>query len=146
MYAAEIARDLNIPKVIVPPTPGVFSAYGMLAADMVEDASRSVLLHEDAADPTFINDVFEELQERVLAPYLRDGIRREEVELQRFADMVYAGQTHAISVPVSDEAVSKATLNRTIASFHSEHLRRFRHSDQEATIEVVTLRVFGRLR
>jgi N-methylhydantoinase A len=147
MYAAEIARELHIPRVLVPPMPGVLSAYGMLAADMIEDASRSVLEHEDTVAVESFERTFNELEERVRAPYLRDGVPRSEVELQRHADLVYAGQTHAISIPLPpDSTFDEPVLRRTIAAFHREHLRRFRHADETAKVEFVHLRVFGRRR
>lgn len=145
MYAPDLARELGIPRVIVPPVPGVFSAYGMLAADMVEDASRSVILAQSAIEPERLEQQFAELEERILARYRRDGVALEEVDLQRHAEIAYAGQTHATTVsllpdrPIDDEVVAAM-----IATFHTLHERRFRHSDPDSPIELMHLRVFGR--
>ncbi len=145
MYAAEIARELHIPRVIVPPIPGVFSAYGMLVADRVEDASRSVLTPGSEVDVEAFEAVFQELETRVLRRFDLDGVSPANVALQRFADLSYAGQTHTINATVPADHLSASALEDVIADFHREHQRRFKHSDPSSPIEWVNLRVFARL-
>lgn len=146
LYAADIARDLNLQMVVVPRMPGVLSASGLLQADMVHDKSRSVLAAVTALSSTEVDEQYAQLENGVLALFSREGVSPAEVRLERHADLLYAGQTHTLSVPVGTRSFDSRSRAEMLAGFHSEHLRRFGHSDPSQDVEFVTLRVFGRHR
>ena len=134
LHAVELARALNIPRVIVPPEPGNFSAIGMLLANPRLDISRTVVSRLDAESLARLNAVCAELQTEG-----RAALRREfgagEITIEREAEMRYKGQHHSIKIPFEplDDA---ATLR---ARFDREYLRRYGHANPAADAEVVVL-------
>jgi N-methylhydantoinase A len=132
LHACELAESLGVPAVMIPPAPGVLSAYGLLCAEAIEERSRTLFLDPDERD-----DVERELEslEREVKELVAGGAAHSgRVRVERLADMRYVGQSFEISVPVG------ADLKRR---FHSAHRRLYGHAVEEAAVEVVNLRVRG---
>jgi N-methylhydantoinase A len=144
LFAAEIARDLGIPNVIVPQRPGVFSASGMLAAEVVHDASQTVVARLDALSNAEIEAHFKALERRVLGLLGRRRTDGAKLVIERYADMLYAGQTHSLPVRVSNTLFSDDARSAVLQTFHTQFEQRFGHSDPNYPVEVLDLRVFGR--
>ena len=130
LHAAELADRLGVTSVLVPPDPGVLSAYGMLASPVRKDASRSVLLRQDV-DSARVEAVYRELEAEALAAMAEEGIRAADVALRRFADARYVGQSFELRVPAEDWA----------AGLHAAHAARYGFDRPEAAVELVTARV-----
>lgn len=133
LHACELARSLMIPRVLIPPSPGLTSAWGMMESQVVRDLSRTVRL-------TFTNaNVYRRLQKRI-APLVdqarrqmtRDGFAGDRVKVQRSVDLRYLGQGYEINVPYS---------RNLLRAFHKKHERLYGYSNPGLAVEVVTLRV-----
>jgi N-methylhydantoinase A len=120
LFAAGIARELGISRVIVPPLPGVFSAFGLLVADTEHHASRSLRVRLDAADPERIGSVLDALFRAGTDRLTHDGFARERQSFRRAAQARYLGQSSEIEVPLPDGAVTPAMI---AALFGDEHQR-----------------------
>lgn len=144
LYAAEVARELAIPRVVVPRYPGVFAAHGMLQADIVYDASQTLLAEVWTTDVSDVEDSFRSLEEKVLRSFDRQDIPSDQIKITRYADLLYSGQTHTQPVEIREWPFSEKAREAMAATFHEEHERRFGHSDSELPIEFVNLRVFAR--
>ncbi|MGH8936920.1 MAG: hydantoinase/oxoprolinase family protein [Acidimicrobiia bacterium] len=129
LHATTLARELGCRAVIVPPAPGVFSALGLLLAAARYEASRTVLGLDEARLPA----VWQELGEAAREELHRQGAERP-IELTRFADCRYPGQSHELRVKA-------AALAQAAASFHEAHRLAYGYALSEETVEVVTLRV-----
>src|SRR5712671_6020339 len=139
MHGSPLARELAIPRLLVPPTPGILCALGMLVADLRHDLVQTRLAaHRDlsAADA-----------QRVLAPMVgearrlleADRVPADRQQIERRVDMRYIGQSYELPIPLAgSDAAEWAGL---VPAFHAEHLRRFGHSDPAAPIEVVSFAV-----
>lgn len=137
LHACELAAELRISRILIPPAPGVLSALGMATADTVKDYSRAVLRHaRDIADDEF-NDLFVELETRGHEELLREGIDTQDIILQRAVDLRYVGQSYEITV----EAKRNDTQARYLEAFHQLHAMRYGHSHPEQAVEIVTVRV-----
>ena len=142
MHACELAESLGVRRVLVPPAPGVLSALGLLMADVVYDASRTVLRSAAA--------LLENLSElrtaaEALMDQVREVLRRENVEapdLQVLLDLRYVGQSYELEVPL-DGSVTPAHLEAAVQAFHRLHEQRYGHRMAEEPVEVVTLRLRG---
>lgn len=143
MYAVDIARELSIPRVVVPASPGVFSAYGLLRSDVVYDASRTLLFDLEDIDAAMADEVFVALEERVLARFAADGVGREEVVFRRELDMRYTAQAHALTIPLVEETIDERARGDIAARFHDEHRRAYGHAEPRDPMTVVSARVFG---
>jgi len=133
MHAAFLARSLNIPRVVIPPYPGIFSAIGMLLADVSRDTSRTVLMGAEELK-TSPEELFAPLEEEILENMSAEGFSRKEIVLERSLDMRYRGQSFELGIPYSC---------RFVEDFHSRHRQRYGYHRQGRPVEVVNLRVLG---
>jgi N-methylhydantoinase A len=135
MHACELAQSLRIPRVIVPAYPGALSALGILISDVVKDHSRTVLRRMKTLPLKEMNAVFSELQKSVADELTHEGWKGRAV-YERSCDLRYRGQGYELTLPFSSDL-----LNR----FHAEHKRRYGYSSEGSEIEIVTLRLRGRV-
>lgn len=132
MHAADLARNLGIPRIMVPRAAGLLSALGMLLADVVRDYSRTLLVRAADLDDERLDRAFGELETRANTEYEREGIAAGQLLLERSLDVRYVGQGHELSVPMSADFET---------SFHDIHHRRFGYADPKRPTEVVNVRV-----
>jgi N-methylhydantoinase A len=142
LHAVDLARELQMPEVIVPPYPGLTSALGLLFVDPLDDFSWAYVRRQDRLDLDDVRRVYEEMEERVVTSLLRQGVAREEIDVERGIDLRYVGQLHSVTVPLP--AITEPGVAAAIAAFHEEHLRQYRYSHPEAPVETSTLRVTAR--
>jgi len=126
LHAAAIAEELGMTKILVPRASGVLSALGLAAADRRADAQRTVLGHDDADPPL-------------------DALRAEvgaalggEPEIEVAWDLRYRGQSHELTV----RGAQRHELRERFEALHEE---RYGHRDSDGEVELVTVRVTGRL-
>ena len=133
MHAARVATDLGIETVIVPVTGGVLSAYGLLTADEQYDEVRTYLTPLNDATSDEIERIFADLEEDSLA----DITNSDNAEIDRGADIRYAGQSYELSVPVETTGFD---TSRVTQRFHEAHEQAYGYSFEE-DVELVNLRV-----
>ena len=141
LHAAEIARELHIPTLIIPRVPGHFSALGMLLADLRHDYVRTYYKSLVSSDFAEIARVFEEMIAGGRQLLIDEGTIPEAIHVQRFLDLRYIGQEFPIQTPVGSEVVAAADLASMRASFDELHDRRYGHQAVDEPIEIVNLRV-----
>ncbi len=137
LHACELAAALNIPTVLVPPTPGVLSALGMLVADLVKDYSQTVMLRAQGLGWAELQTHLKPLWERGRAELIAEGVGPGAVSLSSALDMRYVGQSHELSVPV-------AVGDDFVGAFHQAHGQRFGHQHPAEPVEIVNVRVAAR--
>ncbi len=143
MLAAFIARELEIPRVLIPAIPpGNFSAWGLLMSDLKHTATRTLIRRLDRPEISLeIGEVFAGLEAEVTSLFAQEGVR-ENISLDRFADLRYYGQEHTIRVPTGSGAVTMESLNRLSATFHEYHAKDYGFT-LEARVELVNAVVIG---
>ena len=137
IHAAEIARFLDIEQVVIPPAPGLFSAFGLLYADVVRrvvQSSREVL--NDAALPG-LEETYRRLETDARRALEADGYRTASVT--RLADLRYVGQTDTLLLEVP-ASLGQDTSESITTAFAAEHKRRYGYAGN-GPIEVTNLRV-----
>jgi N-methylhydantoinase A len=137
MHAAAVARLLGIPRVLVPPSPGVLSALGLLVADVRTELSRTALRRTDRTTPTELAAIFADLESRASDWARRGGLPGEQIILSRSIEMRYARQNHELAVEVGPR-LTPADLARR---FHRAHRRAFGYASPEEPTELVTFRL-----
>lgn len=137
LHACELAAALQIPKVLIPATPGVLSALGMLVADIIKDYVRTIMIPAEEAQDR-VEMVFAELERQGQADLAREGFAPEQVTLERFLDLRYVGQSYEIVVPFDAEVTG------AVANFHAAHERRFGYNNPRERVQVVNVRVKAR--
>lgn len=131
LHAADLARGLGIPRVLVPPLASTLSAFGMLAADVVKDYTRTVMLPGDTPRST-LEGLFAPLTARGQREVEAEGVAADHTLVERFIDMRYQGQSYELTIPFSE---------RLASDFHDLHESTYGYSRQEAPLVFVNLRV-----
>ncbi len=132
LHALQLARNLAIPRVLIPENPGLLSALGVLLSDAVQDFSRTVMLRTRDADPRILDVRYRDLEKRGVSSMQREGFPLERIRLERWIDMRYRGQSYEISFPFSRHFTRE---------FHRRHELRYGYADSTRESEIVTLRV-----
>jgi N-methylhydantoinase A len=138
MHACALARELKVPRVIVPPSPGHFSAWGMLTSDLRHDVVQTRVSRTDRVDREELAAIWRSLEDRLLATFAGEGLEPGQVSFARSTDMRYAGQEHTVNVPIADDA-SMDEIERRFHDLH-EQLYTYRLT---SPIEFVNFRVTG---
>ncbi|MFQ5880824.1 MAG: hydantoinase/oxoprolinase family protein, partial [Dehalococcoidia bacterium] len=150
LHACELAQALGIPRVLVPPFPGVLSAFGMVAAAPTRDFSQAAMAplppqegEEWERAAALLGRLFGKLRQRATAEMEAEGFARRgawpsapTLMAQAFLDMRYLGQSYELTVPV--EGFSPTHV---LPRFHAAHQERYGHSDPSRTAEVVNVRL-----
>ena len=147
MHAAFIARELNIPLVVIPPAPGTFSGLGFLCSDFRHDFVQTFLTNAASPDLSLARQVFGGLEARGAQVLQQEGFSGEDIALHRSLDMRYVGQAHEVNVPLPGE-LGEGAFGALAVDFHRRHEEQFGHSAPGEPVEVVNLRVtaVGRVR
>src|SRR5579883_1505193 len=146
VHAAEIARELHIPRLIVPRVPGHFSAFGMLLADLRHDYVRTYYRPLLESDFDEIEKMFDAMITEGCGLLEQEGTPRHAMTVERFLDIRYVGQEFAIQTPVTTDDLRRRDPQRIRAVFDEIHDRRFGHQAVDEPVEIVNLRltVLGR--
>jgi N-methylhydantoinase A len=134
LHGVELARALKIPRAIVPPEPGNFSALGMLLADPRLDMARTFIAKLETGQLANIDTIFQELEAEGRAA-LKHEFGEGEVTIEREAEMRYKGQQHSIKIIIGEDDGAARLRER----FDQEYLRRYGHANASADVEIVVL-------
>jgi N-methylhydantoinase A len=141
LHAAHVARQMNIPTVIVPPYPGINSALGCLLVDVEHDLSRTFITSatDDVVDD--IEEAFAEMEADIHERLEEEGVDEEQIRMDHEIKMRYAGQWRSLDVACSRPIRSMADIRE---QFHSQHEQTYAYSDEDQPVEIYGLRVTGR--
>jgi N-methylhydantoinase A len=143
LFAAEMARSLEIGTILVPPAPGVFSALGLLEAEVEHHLVKTFLRPLLGTKPSEIAAAVAEL-EREAEALLRGEGSRARVDIERSVDLKYQGQSFELTVPLPPAWTDEA-LRQLAASFGVEHERTYGHKAEGDPIQMVNLRLTARV-
>jgi N-methylhydantoinase A len=133
LHAVAIARELGIPRVIVPPAPSTFSAWGMLATDLRHDLVRTVLEPLERTDGAWADARYQEMEREIetILPPVGAAIRH------RAADLRYLGQEHTVTVEVGSVADWASLRDR----FDAAHRRAYGYAAPDVEVQLLNLRL-----
>ena len=146
VVGALLAREVGIPAVFVPRSPGTLCALGAISADIVNDAVRTVHVRLEATPPTAfdagaLREPYDALRTELADWLARHGAGAGPATFRPAADMRYVGQSYEIEVPVEPAWLAAGGGGAILTAFHHAHERAFGHADREAPAEIVNLRV-----
>jgi N-methylhydantoinase A len=141
LHAVAIAREIFIPKVVVPKVPGTFSALGMLMAPWRQDFVRTLYGLLGKLDGGQVEAVFSELATAGRRQAGRDGMASDAITLTFLADLRYVGQEHTISIPVRDPKLLGGHDDELRRLFDTEHHQRYGQAAPDERLEVVNIRL-----
>jgi N-methylhydantoinase A len=144
LFAAGMAEALRMRRIVVPPSPGLFSSFGLLYADVEHHYSRTLRRLLRTTDPQELNAAWEPMAAAAVAQLEADGFTLDQMRIRRAANMHYQGQTFELTVPVPDGPLDAATVAALEEAFGQEHERTYGHrAGPEEPVELVNLQVVG---
>jgi N-methylhydantoinase A len=141
VHAGRLAEALNIARVLVPATPGLLSAFGLLVARVEHEHATTFKAVSGQVDPGALTAAYADLERQVRARMAEEGVPLDRVETRRYAELRYVGQSYELEVPVSGGALGPGEVEAAAAAFHAVHDRVYGHQEPTCPVEFVTLRV-----
>ena len=141
LHATFVARELQIPRVIIPNAPGHFSAYGMLVGDLRRDYVRTLFARLADAPFEALGAIYADMERRGREEVAAAAPGAIDVAVGHALDMRYVGQEHAVSVAVSGDALKSGDVAHIKAAFDAVHLQRYGYASADERAEIVSLRL-----
>lgn len=139
MHACEIARSLGVKTVLIPPTPGVNSAIGLLATDLKHELVRTYMKESAQTDGAHLMDAFAEMEATTLAILDEEGVDPDHIDILREIAMSYVGQSFQLNVKMPD--VIDANFADFMAEvFNKRHEKAYGFVNTSAPVQYVNLR------
>lgn len=144
VFAAAMAEALHMRRIVIPPSPGLFSSFGLLYADVEHHYARTFRSLLRTADVQALNAAWDALHTAARNQLAADGFQPQHMRLRRSANMHYQGQTFELTVPVPAEPLDAAALHALEEAFGQEHERTYGHrAGPGEPVEIVTIQVVG---
>jgi N-methylhydantoinase A len=134
LHAVELARALSIPQVIAPQMAGALSAKGALAADVVKDWSRTVMLEACEESGLRLERAFEEMAREAVRALSQEGFTEKEQRHERLLAVRYRGQSFELEIKWRPRM-------RVAESFHQAHRLRYGYAQARNPVEIVSARL-----
>ena len=141
LHAARLAKELEISRILVPRSPGILCAMGLLLTDLRADFATTRLQTLSSAVIPAVEDAFAGLAAQATAWFDREAILAASRRITRTVDMRYAGQNYELAVDVPEGPVTVATLDTLVAGFEAAHRRMYGFIAEGEAIQLVTFRV-----
>ena len=144
LFAAGMAAELQMKRIVIPPSPGLFSSFGLLYADVEHHYSRTVQRVVRHMDPTNLTAVWGELEAMARAQLARDGFPDNRMQFRRAANMHYKGQIFELTVSAPNGDFDAGKIAELEESFSQEHERTYGHrAGPEEPVELVNAQLIG---
>ena len=148
LHASGIAREIGIKRVLIPFSPGHFSAYGMLFSDLRYDYVRSCFYKLATVPFETIENLYAEMEDQGRSAIANSSVKPDGIHMTRYADMRYVGQEHAVTVELAPDIFAGRDRDAIKRAFDAVHLQRYGTSAPKEMADLVSLRVtaIGNLR
>ena len=143
LHAVDVARELGMSEVIIPPYPGITSAVGLLTTDLKYDTIRTEFQVSGEIDLQRLNSDLEEMERELTDQFLNDGLAESAISFQRSGDLRYVGQGYELRITFSDVSLDDDSLQEIFNQFHIQHRAEYGHDFPGSAIEIVNARVTG---
>lgn len=141
LHATEVARELDIRRVVIPPNPGILCAEGLLQSDRRADFVKTVFRRLQASEASHFEAVWNELSAQSESWFEREAVSADQRALNWTADLRYVGQNFELTLPITRAELETSGIAKFSARFHLAHDTAYGFSSSGETIEVVNLRV-----
>jgi N-methylhydantoinase A len=143
LHATEIAKELGIPRVVVPRASSELSALGFLVADIRHDFSTTRLTPLSEQQKSMIIEKLTDLSEKGESMLIQEGVEQQHRQILYQLDLRYKGQAFEIPLEIGSVQLDKLDIEQTERRFHAEHKRQYGHNDPNEPVEIVNYRVWA---
>ena len=140
LHAIDVARELEIGTVIVPPNPGILCADGALASGLRNDFVRTLLVTLEPGAAASANEAREEIAAAADSWFAGEGIPGPRRSLEWSADLRYLGQNYELQVPWSGRKLDRGAITELAGAFHAAHERQYGFASEVETIQLVSVK------
>ena len=140
VHANRLVAELEIPKLLVPMSPGTTSAMGLLVTDLKHDFSTTLIKRIDQLDFEKVNRFYIDMEEKGENILLKEGRDHKSIRFERNIEMRYVGQSYELSIPFIKKNIEEA-LEGMLKFFHEEHEKAYGFGAPGEPVEFVTLRL-----
>ena len=144
VHAVDLATELGISKVIIPPLPGLFSALGLLFAEVEHHLIQTHYASTVDLDYDRINKVMKRLVNEATTDLTREGYSSASQEITLSADTRYMGQDYALTIPIEGTSFTSDLLEKLVEDFHQEHDKTYGYRSDKEEVQIVALRGIAR--
>lgn len=140
LHAVDVARELGMKTVLIPESPGILCALGLLVADLKMDYVQTKIM---MADSTNLNDIqleLKKLDSKADKWFEKENIEESHRIVNRSLNMRYKGQNYELSVQLIGELENEAQLNQIIDRFHKTHEKRYGYANYKEEVQIVNFR------
>ena len=144
VQALDVAAELGIRKVVVPPLPGLFSSLGLLFAEVEHHLIRTH--YADTAQPDYdrLNTTLSELMAEAETSLQREGFDPSHRSITLSADTRYEGQDFALTIPIGATSLTEKQMAKLVEDFHQEHERTYGYRSDGEPVQIVAFRCLAR--
>jgi N-methylhydantoinase A len=143
VLATRVARDMKIPRVIVPPHPGISCAMGLLQTDVRHFYLQTRMGSLEAVNPDELNSLFLQLEERARKESEQEGFDRSSLKLQRQLDLRYPFQGYELTIDCQNDPLKKSDYQKIRTDFDGMHKEVYGTSASGEIPEIVNIRVMS---
>ena len=144
LHAAELAAELDVPRVVVPRSAGVLSALGLLISDAAYEEGVSAVRPWAEVDPADLTERFETMEVEGRERLASEGYGPDRRRFERAVDLRYHGQSFDLRVSMPEGRLDAESLRAAADRFHERHERRYGHASPNEPVELVTVRLRAR--
>ncbi len=141
LHANRIAAEMQVPTTLIPMSPGIFSALGLLVTDLKHDYATTMIRRVDALDTREIQEAFEKMSREGHAMLLREGVAENDVQFSRQVEMRYVGQSYELALALPNHELAIDEIAGLLDQFHRAHERAYGFSAPTEPTEFVNLRL-----
>jgi len=143
LHAGDLAEELGVGRIVIPPNPGLFSAMGLIISDVQTIATATRFLRAVPENLSAIRESLIQQVDQCLDTLNIEAIPERDQVVERFLEMRYVRQNFELEVPVTNELATESDLEDVVAYFHRLHQQSYGHFDAEAPVEVVNVKARG---
>jgi N-methylhydantoinase A len=141
-HAVDIAVELGIHKVVVPPMCGNFSALGLVVADIQHDHVRTLAKKQHEMTPQILLEAFGQMEEEGVQQLKAENVKDEDVYIEWSADLRYEGQSWELNTPIPRTvSFGEGEFQHVLSAFHDLHHQVYSYSESMEAVEFINLRV-----
>ena len=146
IHACEMGLALGMKEAVIPPYPGLFSAFGLLSADVEHHYVQTYFKKTREADLAELNATMNRIEKHVVDLLSRQGFSESEIDLHCYTDMRYSGQSYELTIPVGSTTLTWDTIGRLENAYDEEHEKTYGHKGGEGEdYTFVNFRLIGRV-
>ena len=146
LHACEMGLALGMKEAVIPPYPGLFSAFGLLSADIEHHYVQTYFKKTREADLEQLNATINRIEKHIVGLLTSQGFSENEIDLHCYADMRYSGQSYELTIPVGSTRLSSDAIDRLEDAYDAEHEKTYGHKGGEGEdYTFVNFRLIGRV-